>query len=727
MADGVELATAWVRLVPSAEGITDSITGAFAPSEKAGADAGSKAGAAWAGKLKGAIGVAAIGAAVVGSFKGLYEVGSIFDDVTDTIRVGTGAQGEALDGLVQVAKNVGTTMPASFDQIGSTVADLNTRLGLSGETLQTVASQYLEAGRILGEDVDINATSAAFSAFRVQGDAVSGAMDTLFQISQATGVGINDLATKTKTAAPLVSNLGFSFEDTASLIGTLDKAGLDANKMLATLGPGLVKMSKDGEQPAEVFPRIVGELQSFIDKGDVASAIDLAGGIFGTRGAAQFVAALQSGVVNLDDLQSAVGATGDTILGVGAETADFGEQWQIFKNMALTAIEPIGTAIFNVLGKGMAFVNSLFDQLMDFSGPTSGLVAVLGPLLSTFAEMGQIIWSSLGPALKQVWAAVAPLIPVLLDLWMSVSPVNLVFKALAPVLPMIADMIGQLAAVLGGMLAAVLPPVVELVASLGGILGALFEALLPVVMTLVEALFPIMEALIPVVVGLLAAFTPLIGALVEALAPILQVVAQIAAAILVPAFNLVAGVVKVLATVITWLVQNVIAPYFNGIVIPIVKAVAAAFKGNFGPLGAFFSGLWDGIVAGFKWFINVLIDGINGFVGGLNEVGNFISDVTGGAIDFRVPRLPRLALGATILPRPGGTAAILAEAGKPETVVDTGLLNRALEEGIAGSSGGGDTYMFNGQFAMTPEEIGAVLDRRKRAAYFRSGALVKVG
>ncbi|QTV79489.1 phage tail tape measure protein [Microbacterium sp. NIBRBAC000506063] len=250
----MELATAWVRLVPSVEGVTDSVTKAFAPGQKAAEDAGGRAGAGWSSKVKGAIGVAAIVAGVVTTFKKLYEVGAVFDDVTDTIRIGTGAQGEALDGLVDVAKNVGRNVPVEFDKIGPVVADLNTRLGLTGDTLQTVSAQYLEAGRILGEDVDIKKTTAAFSAFRIEGEQVESAMDTLFQVSQATGVGINELATNTANAAPMVQNLGFTFEDTAALIGTLDKAGLNANKMLTTLGPGLVNMSKDGEQPAEVFP-----------------------------------------------------------------------------------------------------------------------------------------------------------------------------------------------------------------------------------------------------------------------------------------------------------------------------------------------------------------------------------------------------------------------------------------------------------------------------------------
>ena len=45
MSQGVELATAWVRLVPSVDGITDKITDAFAPAEGIGGESGKKSGA----------------------------------------------------------------------------------------------------------------------------------------------------------------------------------------------------------------------------------------------------------------------------------------------------------------------------------------------------------------------------------------------------------------------------------------------------------------------------------------------------------------------------------------------------------------------------------------------------------------------------------------------------------------------------------------------------------
>ena len=292
----------------------------------------------------------AAGGMAIAAGKGLYEVGAVFDDLGDTIRTGTGATGDALDGLIGVAEQVGAKVPAEFDKIGPVVADLNSRLGLSGDVLETVASQYLEAGRILGEDVDVQATSAAFSAFKIEGEGVVAGMDSLFRVSQATGLGMNDLAKQVQANAPAMQNLGFSFEETAALVGQLDKAGLESTATLNAMSKGLVTLAKDGEEPQEAFRRVTGEIDALIARGDVAGAIDLASGIFGTRAANQFVGAVQSGTLELDNLVGSIGATEDTILGVGEDTADFAESWQLVKNNALLALEPLGSQVFGMLG-----------------------------------------------------------------------------------------------------------------------------------------------------------------------------------------------------------------------------------------------------------------------------------------------------------------------------------------------------------------------------------------
>lgn len=405
----VELATGYFQLVPSMQGsekkITDEISSAVgAASDSAGEAGGRRLSERLAEGLKGWALPALAGGMLAGLGKGLYEVGNVFDNVNDTIRVGTGASGESLQSMVDIAKHIGRSVPEEYSKIGATVADLNTRLGLSGETLEKVASQYLEAGRLLGQDVSIQKTTAAFSAFGIQGDAVSDAMDNLFRVSQATGVGMNELAAAAQQAAPSMKTLGFSFEDTIAMVGAFDKAGLNSTAVMASLSKGLVTLAKKGEDPKQAFQRVTGEIQGFLNKGNEAAALELASKIFGTRGAMQFVQAMKTGQLSAGDMMKSIGATDDSILGLAEETMDFAEQWQLLKNRALEALEPLGSAVFTWLGDTMAELIPKFQELANWVRQNTWVFGVLGALLTGLVLVG------IYQVTAAIWAATAAML-----------------------------------------------------------------------------------------------------------------------------------------------------------------------------------------------------------------------------------------------------------------------------------------------------------------------------
>ncbi|MFA6712079.1 MAG: hypothetical protein WCS33_05180, partial [Candidatus Caldatribacteriota bacterium] len=78
-----------------------------------------------------AIGLAATATAAIGAGTALFKVGESFDEAYDTIRIGTGATGEQLAALEGDMREVAKVVPADFGTIGTAIADLNTRLGLT--------------------------------------------------------------------------------------------------------------------------------------------------------------------------------------------------------------------------------------------------------------------------------------------------------------------------------------------------------------------------------------------------------------------------------------------------------------------------------------------------------------------------------------------------------------------------------------------------------------------
>lgn len=454
MADGPKLATAYYELIAAAPGaerqiadiILPAAAGAGSEAGKAageaigagGADGGSKFGGLFGENLKAAINptliAAALGAAAVGVGKALYDIGAEFDGMSDTIRAGTGATGEALESLEKSAQKVATTVPTSFEDAGQTVADLNTRLGLTGDELETVASQVIAAGDLFGEKLDINKLSSAMSAFAIPATETSEVMDELFRISQATGVSMNTLAESSAKAAPTLGNLGFDIEDVATLVGRLDKAGLNSTATIQAMGKGMVSLAKDGEAPKDAFNRVIGEIDNLVKSGDEAAALTQAGKIFGTKGAPQFLEALKSGAFDLNTLRESIGATGDTILGVQEDTADGPEKFQIAVNKAKLALQPLAATVFDGVAKALDWITPKMEAFIAWARENpeliKGIAIALGVLSAAIfvAAAAQWVMNSALLASPITWiiigiGAIIAAIVLLIANWDSVWPV----------------------------------------------------------------------------------------------------------------------------------------------------------------------------------------------------------------------------------------------------------------------------------------------------------------
>lgn len=572
MASKTRAGELYVQVAPTLEGMSEAIEEAFSKaakdSSKAVDDAASEAGSGFAEKFNAkaagiAAGAGAVAAVGIATGKALFDIGDRFDGMVDSIRVGTGATGEDLEALQGIAKNIMSTIPVSGEAAANAVADINTRLGLTGDELEIISKQVLEAGRILGEDVDINAASGAFRAFGKTNEELEASMDEVFRISQATGVGFNELTTKAQQAAPAAQTLGLSFEETTSMLGILDKAGLDSSKTFAGMSKSIMTLAKDGEAPAVAFQRSIDEIDNMIKAGDELGALDMSAKLFGSKGAPQFIQAIQSGVLNVDQLQDSLGATTDTIIGTAAETNDFAEKWEILKNKALVALEPIAVAIFDILGNALESVTPILEGLIGH--------------FEKFAN-----WLS-----ENEWA-----------FW-------------------------AIAAVIGG----------AFVLSITAATVALWGMVAPVLAN-------------PITWIILAAIAA-IGLLIAA----------------------VWMLVENWDSIVSWLGDT-----WDGFVNGITKAA--------GWIGDIFVGIGKGIANFFIGIVNNVIDTINWLIDATNKIK---IDLPGEKLDWKgfqmgnLPRVPALASGGTVLPKSGGTLALIAEAGKAETVVDTGLHNKLME------------------------------------------------
>lgn len=394
-------------------------------------------------------GLAAAGSALVGVGKFAFDSAVQVDEAMDTIRIGTGATGEALAGLGENFKTVFKGVPTSAQDAGTAIADLNTRTGATGKALEELAKQSLQLSYITGEDLQnqIAATTRTFGDWSIAADDQSDALDYLFKVSQNTGVGVSDLSRKvTQFGAPL-RQLGFDFKTSAALMGKFEKEGVNLETVMAGMRKGLATFAKAGEAPAEALDRVV---EAIKNAGSAAEANSLAIEIFGARAGPDMAGAIREGRFELDDLLATLESSPETIEKAAEATYDFGEKWAMVKNKLMLVMEPLGTMLMDKLGvladwveDHMPEIEGAFKSFFDFvtgKSPTVGTAFEgIGSVLIGLRDIFTAAWPIILGVVKEFveWLngeSGQKLISTLLDLvGQAAELVQSVFEAVWPV------------------------------------------------------------------------------------------------------------------------------------------------------------------------------------------------------------------------------------------------------------------------------------------------------
>lgn len=341
----------------------------------------------------------------------LFELGAAFDKTWKDLRIGTGATGDDFAALQDSVRKVASETPGlsgGIDQISSTLGDLNTRLGLTGPDLEAVAKQFVNLSN-LGIDADIDAVSAAFNAFGIEAKDIPDTLDKFMRVSQDTGLSVTELANSAVKGGPGLRAFGFDISDSAALIGTMDKAGINADSTISRLSRAFGEFAEAGLDPQEALRDTVTEIEAFIEAGDLGAAEDMASKLFGTRGAVQFMDAVQSGVLSVEDFAAAAGTGSDTINGLAEEVASFPEKWQLFKQSAALALEPLAETIFNAVEVPLGAAGSAIQENSELFGVIGTAIGVFIGIL-TAAKVAMMLFNAvmaMNPVLLVVTAVIA--------------------------------------------------------------------------------------------------------------------------------------------------------------------------------------------------------------------------------------------------------------------------------------------------------------------------------
>lgn len=304
----------------------------------------------------------ATGKAVIEAGKYMKDLGASFDDAADAIRIGTGATGDALDGLLDDFDAVYKSVPTTMEDASKAIADYNTRLGLTGPQLQEISKQAIQVSDMLGDDLGsvIEESSQAFQQWSIDADDMGGAMDYIFKVSQSTGMGFTDLMADMQKFGPQLQEMGYSFETASALMGQLDKAGVNTDEVLGAMKKSVATLAKEGISASDGLAMYYEKIKN---AGTAAEAASIASEIFGTRAGSTMAAAIRDGSLAVADLTAELQENGETIAGAADDTYDFAERLQVMKQGLEVALKPMANTVFDGLNKFMPTLQKLMEQI----------------------------------------------------------------------------------------------------------------------------------------------------------------------------------------------------------------------------------------------------------------------------------------------------------------------------------------------------------------------------
>jgi phage-related minor tail protein len=394
---------ATLQIIPSMKGLSSSLAGELGGSgfkdagKQAGSDASSSFESAFSSgmKIAGTAGVAVVATAIA-AFTGFAKLGESFDSAFDTIRTSTGKTGDDLAGLEDAFKTTFASAPVSMDDTATAISGLNQRLGLTGQPLSDLSTQFLNLSRVTGTDL----TSSISSITRVFGDwgvatgDQSSTMDEIFRASQATGTSIDTLTGSVVQFGAPLRQMGFSFEDSLALIGKFDKEGVNSELVLGSMRQALGKMAKAGEPTQETFSRVV---ESIKNAGSTSEANAKSMELFGARAGPDMAAAIREGKFDIDGLFQQISGGSDTINQAASDTDDWREKLKVLGNKAMVALEPLATKVFGAIGTAIewatpyliTFASWISDVLPKaFNWARTALDFFIGGLTGEFTNEG---------------------------------------------------------------------------------------------------------------------------------------------------------------------------------------------------------------------------------------------------------------------------------------------------------------------------------------------------
>lgn len=341
--------------------------------------------------------IIALGTASVASF-------NLVDDGMDKIIAATGATGDKAKELQTVYENVASNIPASFDEIGGAIGELNTRFSFTGDILEKSSEDFLKFARINGVDVteSVRLVSRAMGDAGIPAENYNEVLDQLTKAAQDSGVSINGLTENiAKYGAPMRA-LGFDTKESIALFAGWEKAGVNTEIAFSGMKKAISNWGSEGKDSREEFKKTLAEIEA---TPDIAAATTKAIEVFGAKAGPDLADAIKGGRFEYQTFIEALDGSTGVVENTYGEIVDGGDDAKVAMNnlnvamsglgeLIMQSLAPILQQITVVLKDVTAWFKGLDDNTKSAILTVGGIAAATGPAIIALGAVSKGISST---------------------------------------------------------------------------------------------------------------------------------------------------------------------------------------------------------------------------------------------------------------------------------------------------------------------------------------------
>lgn len=357
------------------------------------------------------------------------------DEGMDTIVTKTGAGGKALEEMQSIATGIYNDMPMDFSKIGSAVGEINTQFKLTGDALKVTSEDLLKFSEINETDVS-NATiqsKQAMEAYGLSIDDLTEILDNVTYVSQDTSVSVEQLMQKATDGAPQIKMLGLEFGEAVTLIGQLEKSGVDSSSALSGLTKAAGAYTKKGKTMKEGLKETIEAIKNSKSE---TEAMGIAMEIFGAKKAPQMVDAIKRGALSFEELGYTSQVSAGLVSQTYENTLDPIDKFTLAQHGLKTVMAEIGGAIAETFAPALDVLVGLFKNVAEWikqlPGPVKQFIVIMGTITAVAGVITPLIvgFMALAGGIGATIAAALPIIGVIAAVVAAIVGIGLVIKNL---------------------------------------------------------------------------------------------------------------------------------------------------------------------------------------------------------------------------------------------------------------------------------------------------------